>query len=595
MACRIEDYALIGDCQSSALVGKNGSIDWLCLPRFDSDACFAALLGDEENGFWKIAPTSAVASVRRRYRDGTLTLETEFTTDTGTVVIIDFMPISDPTPDLVRIVTCTKGCVNVESELAIRTGYGIDVPWVQHIEGGIRAIQGPDCFRLVAPVPMRGKNYRTYSTFTVREGERVPFVLGWWPSNTEQPPPIDAEEALMDNDAYWLRWSSRCRIAGPYAEPIQRSLLTLKALTYAPTGGIVAAATTSLPESLGGVRNWDYRYCWVRDATFTLYALVSAGYTDEALAFRNWMLRAAAGMPEQLQILYGIAGERRLVEVELRWLRGYENSQPVRIGNAASTQLQLDVYGELMDTWHLSLLSGLVHNADSWGLLRALVRHLEDVWRQPDFGIWEVRGEPRHFTHSKVMCWVAFDRAVQAIEQFGLDGPVDRWRAIRDEIHAWVCREAWDDQLGSFTQFPGSKEPDASLLLMLQVGFLPPTDPRMIGTVDAVERLLTHDGLVHRYVTKASVDGLPRGEGSFLACSFWLADALVLVGRVDDARALFERLVQLCNDVGLLSEEYDPIGKRMLGNFPQALSHVALVNTALYLSRYEGRREEAAQ
>jgi GH15 family glucan-1,4-alpha-glucosidase len=590
MASRIEDYALLGDCQSAALVSADGSIDWLCLPRFDSDACFAALLGDGDNGFWKIAPVSPVRSVRRAYRPGTLTLETEITTDEGTILLVDFMGVGEPTPDLVRIVSGKSGKVPMRMEFVLRPGYGTDVPWVQRITNGIQAISGPDRFRLTttAAALLRGANLRTIAEFEVRVGDRATFVLDWSPSHVTPPPPVDADEALARCDAFWSEWSSRAKVEGPYTEIVKRALLTLKALTYAPTGGIVAAPTTSLPELLGSVRNWDYRFCWVRDATFTLYSLLSAGYTEEARAWRDWLLRAAAGAPSQPQILYGIAGERRLIEVELDWLGGYEASRPVRIGNKASEQLQLDVYGELMDTLHLCGESGLDTNKDAWALQRALVNHLETAWSQPDCGIWEVRGPRRHFTHSKVMCWVAFDRAVKAIEKWGFAGPLARWRRTRDEIHAEICANGFDASLNSFVQYYGSAEPDASLLMMALVGFLPPEDPRIVGTIAAIENVLTKNGLVQRYVPKKHVDGLPEGEGAFLACSFWLADALVLVGRVDDARALFERLIALVNDVGLLSEEYDAAAGRMLGNFPQALSHVALVNTALNLSRAEG-------
>ena len=588
MASRIEDYALLGDCQSAALVGKDGSIDWLCLPRFDSDACFASLLGTEENGFWKIAPCSPVRRVRRAYREGSLTLETELTTDEGTILLVDFMAVGEPAPDLVRIVVGVSGEVPMRMELALRSGYGTTVPWVRAIPGGIRAIAGPDAFRLTTPVPTRGEGMRTIAEFVARPGERVPFVLDWSPSHLEATPPVDAEEAFARCEAFWTEWSSRAQIDGPYASIVKRSLLTLKALTYAPTGGIVAAPTTSLPEWLGSVRNWDYRFCWVRDATFTLYSLLSAGYTDEARAWRDWLLRAAAGAPSQLQILYGIGGERRQVEVELGWLEGYEKSRPVRIGNKASEQVQLDVYGELIDTLHLCAESGLANTDTEWGLQRALVCHLEKVWTNTDSGIWEVRGPPRHFTHSKVMCWVAFDRAVKAIEKWGLEGPLDRWRAVRDEVHADICAKGFDARLNSFVQHYGSTEPDASLLILAMVGFLPPTDPRLVGTVAAVERILMKDGLVQRYVPRPHVDGLPEGEGAFLACSFWLADALVLLGRIDDARTLFHRLIALSNDLGLLAEEYDPASQRMLGNFPQALSHVALVNTAVNLTRAEG-------
>jgi GH15 family glucan-1,4-alpha-glucosidase len=590
MASLIEHYALLGDCQSAALVSLDGSIDWLCLPRFDSDACFAALLGNGDNGFWKIAPTSPVRSVRRAYRPGTLTLETEITTDEGTILLIDFMAVGEPSADLVRFVIGKRGEVPVRMELVLRPGYGNNVPWVQRMTDGLQAISGPDRFRLTttAAALLQGKDLRTLADFHVRAGDRASFVLDWTPSHVAPPAPVDPDEALERCDKFWSEWSSRAKVDGPYGEIVKRSLITLKALTYEPTGGIVAAPTTSLPEWIGSVRNWDYRYCWVRDATLALYSLLSAGYTDEARAWRDWLLRAAAGAPSQLQILYGIAGERRLVEVELEWLGGYEGSKPVRIGNKASSQLQLDVYGELMDTLHLASESGLASDGAAWAVQRALVTHLETAWTQRDCGIWEVRGPERHFTHSKVMCWVAFDRAVKAIEKWGVSGPLGRWRAMRDTIHADICANGFDTSIGSFVQYYGSNEPDAALLMMPMVGFLPPDDPRMIGTVAAVERMLMKDGLVQRYIPKPHVDGLPEGEGAFLACSFWLADALVLLGRTDDARVLFERLVGLANDVGLLSEEYDPVARRMLGNFPQALSHVALVNTALNLSRAEG-------
>jgi GH15 family glucan-1,4-alpha-glucosidase len=588
MASRIEDYALLGDCQSAALVDKGGSIDWLCMPRFDSDACFASLIGSEENGFWRIAPVAPIRSIRRAYREGTLTLETEITTDSGVVVLIDFMAVGDPTPDLVRIVTCVSGEVPMRMELVIRSGYGMTVPWVRRTPGGIVAIAGPDLFRLTTPVALRGEALRTLADFTVVAGQRVPFVFDWSASHLPPPQPVDPEEALARCDAFWLAWTARCKVSGPYEAIVKRSLLTLKALTYAATGGIVAAPTTSLPEAIGNVRNWDYRCCWVRDATFTLYSLLSAGYAEEAQAWRDWLLRAAAGAPSQLQILYGIAGERRLVEVELPWLKGYEGSRPVRIGNKASEQVQLDVYGELMDTLHLATESGIAGNDDAWAFQRALVKHLETAWLQPDSGIWEVRGPARHFTHSKIMCWVAFDRGVKAIEKWGVKGPLEHWRAVRDAIHADICAKAFNPTLNSFVQTYGSTELDASLLLVPLVGFLRPDDPRVLGTIEAVQRYLMKDGLVQRYVPNPNVDGLPQGEGAFLACSFWLADALVLIGRVDEARALFERLVALSSDLGLLSEEYDPLANRMLGNFPQALSHVALVNTALNLCRAEG-------
>jgi GH15 family glucan-1,4-alpha-glucosidase len=590
MASRIEDYALLGDCQSAALVSLSGSIDWLCFPRFDSDACFAALLGTEDNGFWRIAPIAPVRSVRRAYRNGSLTVETEMTTDEGTIVLIDFMAIGDPTPDMVRIVVGVTGEVRMRMELVLRPGYGASVPWVRAVPNGIEAIAGPDRFRLTSTpaAPVHGEGLMTVSEFTVRAGERVPFIFDWSASNLPHVPCVAAEEALSQCDAFWAEWSGRATLDGPYAAVIMRSLITLKALTYAPTGGMVAAPTTSLPEWVGSVRNWDYRFCWVRDATLTLFAMLSAGFTEEARSWRDWLLRAAAGAPSQLQILYGIAGERRLVEVELAWLDGYEGSRPVRIGNKASEQVQLDVYGELMDTLHLCAESGLTNTDADWAFQRALVTHLETAWTKPDSGIWEVRGPQRHFVHSKMMCWLAFDRAVKSIEKWGLEGPLDRWRAVRGAIHEDICTKGFDASLNSFVQYYGGAVLDASLLMMVMVGFLPLDDPRIIGTVAAIERGLMHEGFVQRYVPKPKVDGLPEGEGVFLACSFWLADALVLLGRVDDARDLFERLIGLTNDLGLLSEEYDPVAKRMLGNFPQALSHVALVNTALNLSRAEG-------
>jgi GH15 family glucan-1,4-alpha-glucosidase len=589
MASRIEGYALIGDCRGAALVGVDGSIDWFCLPRFDSDACFASLLGTPENGFWKVAPTSPVTRTRRAYRNNTLSLETELTCNSGTISIIDFMPLQEDGPGLVRIVTGKSGEVRVQSELALRFNLGKTVPWVQRIDGGLQAIAGPDLVRVWSTAPLHGEALRTVSDFVVRAGERVPFVMRWGASyELEYPPPLDAERALEHCDASWHRWSARCDFEGPYIEAVKRSLLTLKALTFTPTGGIVAAPTTSLPEKIGGTRNWDYRFCWVRDATMTLYSLLSAGYNDEAREFRDWLLRACAGAPDQLQIVYGIAGERRLPEVELPWLSGYEGSTPVRSGNAATEQLQLDVFGELADTLYLSHATGLDHTDEGWALECALLRHLETAWREPDHGIWEVRGPRRHFVHSKVMCWVAFDRGVKSIEKWGVAGPIERWRAVRDEIHAEVCERGIDQEHGGFAQYYGSTEPDASLLLMPVVGFLPPEDPRMVRTIMNIEKRLMVDGFVRRYVPHPSIDGLPEGEGAFLACTFWLVDALVLLGRYEEARAHFERLLGLANDVGLLAEEYDPGARRMLGNFPQALSHVALVNSAVNLSRTPG-------
>lgn len=584
MPSRIEDYALIGDCRGAALVSKEGSIDWFCVPRFDSDACFAALVGTEDNGFWRIAPVGRITQVRRAYRDDSLTLETELTTDEGTIVLIDFMPMTSRTPHLVRIVTCTSGRVRMHSEFVLRCNYGLSVPWVQRAEHGITAVAGPDSFRLTTPVELRGENFRTYADFTISEGERIPFVLGFWPSNLKPPRPVDPEESLLQNDEHWKRWSDKGKLGCLYEREVKRSLVTLKALTYAPTGGMVAATTTSLPEQLGGTRNWDYRYCWIRDSAYTISAFITCGYHDEARAFREWVLRAAAGMPSQLQIMYGVAGERRLVESELEWLSGYEGSTPVRVGNAASTQLQLDVYGEILVVWYFAQAAGLAPSGEMWTFHRTLCRHLQDAWKNPDFGIWEIRGQPRHFTHSKVMCWFAFECAVKAAQQWNLPGPVDEWRRTRDEIHAYICEHAWDEELGAFVQYPGTKALDASLLQMVVVNFLPADDPRIVQTVKAIERSLTHHGLVQRYLTRPELDGLPHGEGTFLACSFWLAAALFLTGRADEAHALFQRLLALSNDVGLFSEEYDPVARRMLGNFPQALSHVALVHTAFLLS-----------
>ncbi|MBX3233235.1 MAG: glycoside hydrolase family 15 protein [Labilithrix sp.] len=584
---RIEEYALLGDCRGAALVGIDGSIDWACIPRFDSEACFAALLGSEDNGFWKIAPATPTTAARRSYRDGTLTIETELTCAEGRILLTDFMPVGGDGPGLVRIVSGIEGEVPMCSELALRFNYGKTVPWVTRKDGAVEAVAGPDLVRVWASVPMHGENLRTVADFVVRPGERAHFVLRWSPSYASHPiPTLDPEAALARCDAIWQEWSSRCALDGPHAAIVKRSLITLKALTFAPTGGIVAAATSSLPELIGGVRNWDYRFCWLRDATFTLYALLRAGYLEEARAWRDWLLRAAAGAPDQLQILYGIAGERRLTEVELPWLSGYEGSAPVRVGNLASEQTQLDVYGEVAATLYEARLGGLAAtpNEAGWALERQLLLHLEKAWREPDHGIWEVRGPKRHFVHSKVMCWVAFDRAVKSIERWGFEGPLDRWRAVRDEIHAEVCAQGYNPQTGGFAQYYGANDPDASLLFLPIVGFLPPTDPRIIRTVLDVERRLLSGGFVARYVTRPGVDGLPPGEGAFLACSFWYVDVLTLLGRHEEARAHFDRLMALVNDVGLLAEEYDPAAKRMLGNFPQALSHVALVHSAVNLA-----------
>jgi GH15 family glucan-1,4-alpha-glucosidase len=588
MSSRIEDYALIGDCETAALVSKDGSVDWLCWPRFDSGACFAALLGDANNGRWRIAPAAAEMDanlrVRRRYRHDTLILETEFTTsDGGAVVVIDFMLVREgrASSHLVRLVVGKRGTVAMRTELTVRFGYGGCVPWVTRGEtDDLLAIAGPDMLHLRTAVDLQGEGLETVGDFAVSAGQRVPFVLTYVPSHLPLPEPVDADDALQCTEAFWRSWACTCRSPEQHAEIVTRSLITLKALTYAPTGGIVAAPTTSLPEQLGGPRNWDYRFCWLRDATLTLLALMNTGYYDEARAWRDWLLRAAAGSPAQIQIMYGVAGERWLDERELPWLGGYENSKPVRIGNAAAGQLQLDVFGEVMDALHHGRLGGLQGLAAAWEFQRALLAHLETGWRAPDEGIWEVRGGRQHFTYSKVMAWVAFDRGVKAVEAFGLAGPVDRWRRIRAEIHEEVCRRAFNRDLGAFAQAYDSDLLDASTLLIPQVGFLPPDDARVRGTVEAIERRLLRGGFVLRYDTAASEDGLPPGEGAFLPCSFWLADAYVLIGRPVDADRLFERLVGLCNDVGLLAEEYDTDAGRLVGNFPQAFSHIALVNTA---------------
>ena len=610
MPSRIEDYALIGDCETAALVGLNGSIDWLCWPRFDSDACFAALLGEPKHGRWLLAPSGKPSRISRAYRPGTLILETRFEIDGNIVTLIDFMPLRGKNSDVIRLVRGDRGEVAMRMQLILRFGYGAVVPWVTRLRHGdtiaLCAIAGPDRVALYTPVQMRGEELTTVAEFTVSAGETIPFTLIYGPSHEPLPEPVDPLDALAETEAFWIDWSARCSRALPgagekeflWSEAVMRSLITLKALTHTPTGGLVAAATTSLPEKLGGARNWDYRFCWLRDATLTLLALMNAGYYGEAQAWRDWLLRAAAGSPEQTQIMYGIAGERRLTEWQVDWLPGYENSRPVRIGNAAHGQLQLDVYGEVMDALHQARRGGLPENEAAWEMERALLAHLETVWDRPDQGIWEVRGQPRHFTYSKVMAWVAFDRAVKSQEAFGLEGPVDRWRQLRQRIHADVCTNGYDAELGTFVQAYGGKELDASLLLLPAVGFLAGSDPRVIGTVQAIERDLMRDGLVLRYDSGRTDDGLPGGEGAFLACSFWLADAYVILGRLDDARRLFDRLLALRNDVGLLAEEYDLELSRHLGNVPQAFSHVALVNTAFNLSRaikpVEQRAEQKA-
>ncbi len=588
MPGRIEDYAIIGDLQTAALVGRDGSIDWLCLPRFDSAACFAALLGDRDNGRWRIAPANATHCTSRSYRGDTLVLDTVWETPTGTVKVTDFMPQRDKAPDVVRIVECVSGEVAMQTELVLRFDYGSVVPWMRRMDGHRVAIAGPDSVWLhsTPALPVVGKDMRTHADFTVRAGERVAVVLTWHPSHARHVRKIDPFAALDTCMKDWEAWSARCRYEGPWRDAVLRSLITLKALTYAPSGGIAAAATTSLPEEIGGVRNWDYRYCWLRDAALTLNALLVGGYLDEAHAWRDWLLRAVAGDPADLQIMYGIAGERRLTEYEVPWLTGYQGSAPVRIGNAAAGQLQLDVYGEVMDCLFLARERGLAGESHAWNLQRALMDFLESKWREPDEGLWEVRGPRRHFVHSKVMAWVAADRAVRTLEaEPKLRGDIDRWRAMREQVHAEVCEKGYDAERNTFTQSYGSRELDAATLLIPQVGFLPASDPRVRGTVEAVRDELDHGGFVRRYSPESGgVDGLPGSEGAFLACSFWLADALHATGRTGQAKELFEKLLSLRNDVGLLAEEWDPVAGRQLGNFPQAFSHVGLVNSALTLA-----------
>jgi GH15 family glucan-1,4-alpha-glucosidase len=590
----IEDYAFIGDCTTAALVSREGSIDWLCWPRFDSSACLAALLGSADHGRWKVAPKGA-ASVSRRYSDGTLVLVTRFDLAEGAVELVDFMPMGGVGSHVVRLARGISGSVTMVSELALRFEYGSAVPWVEALEDQtIRAICGPEMVTLRSRVPHRGEDHTTVAEFTVRAGDTIPLVLSYYSSHEKLGPWTDAEEALRQTEAAWRAWSDRCGPAGRLRNVVKHSLVVLKGLTYTATGGIVAAPTTSLPEQPGGVRNWDYRYCWLRDATFTLLALGGAGYADEARAWRDWLLRAVAGSPEQMQIMYGIGGERRLPEWEATWLPGFDMARPVRIGNAAASQLQLDVYGEIVDAMFQARLQGMPPSARSRAIGHVLLDYLESNWNQPDEGIWEVRGPRQHFTHSKVMAWVAFDRAVKAVQQLGIDGPADRWAALRDRIHDEVCRKAFDPDLNSFVQAYGSKALDASLLLMPLVGFLPADDPRITGTLAAIERRLVFDGLVFRYDTGQTEDGLPAGEGAFIACSLWFTDNLILAGRMHEARQMFERVLALRNDVGLLAEEYDPRARRQMGNFPQAFSHVALVNTALNLTRREGPAEERA-
>ncbi len=593
MAARIEDYALIGDCEAAALVDRNGSIDWLCWPDFSSDACFAALLGTEENGYWKIAPATGEFQTTRRYRDHTLILETTFETDGGAVRLIDFMPARGTHSDVFRIVQGIRGKVAMRMALALRFDFGRTIPWVTHIRDGVCAVAGPNLAVLHASIPVHGENLTTVADFTVSRGERVYFSLTYGLSYEDQPRKIDPEKALKFAEQFWRRWSGGLKHKGRNRAAIERSLITLKALTFRPTGGIVAAATTSLPEAIGGVRNWDYRFCWLRDTTFTLLALANGGYFDEALAWQDWLLRALAGSPDQVQIMYGIKGERQLVEWEVGWLQGYESSRPVRVGNAASLQLQIDIYGEVLDCFFHAQHSVDRHTEDDFRVLVQLLNHLEEIWQRPDHGIWEVRGDPQHFTYSKMMAWVAFDRAVLLAEQLEYEAPIEKWKALRDTIHAEICARAFSPRRNSFVQAYGSDQLDAALLLMPLVGFLPPADPRVVGTIEAIERELMRGGLVMRYNTAKVDDGLPPGEGVFLACSFWMVSSLKAIGRVGDARALFQRLLALRNDLGLLSEQYDPERKRLVGNFPQAFSHIALVNAAFDLDDGAGVRKRA--
>jgi GH15 family glucan-1,4-alpha-glucosidase len=592
VALRIEDYGIIGDTHTAALVGRDGSIDWLCLPRFDSQACFAKLLGDDGNGYWRLAPAGQVRATRRRYRGESLVLETEFDTDDGTVRLVDCMPVREEYPEVTRLVEGVRGQVQMRMELVIRFDYGGVMPWVRRIDGLLTAVAGPEAVCLWTPIHTRGEDFTTVADFSVHEGQRVPFALSSYPSNRPPPRPSDAHYIVQETEQYWQKWADTCDYEGGWGEAVGRSLLTLKALTYAPTGGIVAAATTSLPEELGGIRNWDYRYCWLRDATLTLDSLMVAGYIEEAESWRDWLLRAVAGDPADLQIMYGPAGERRLSEYEVGWLGGYEGASPVRIGNAAAEQYQLDVYGEVMDALYLARERAIDPVPAAWDLQLKLMEFLESGWREPDDGIWEMRGPRRHFTHSKVMAWVAMDRAVRSVESFPqVQGPVDKWRALRQEIHDEVCAKGWNADVGAFTQYYGGHELDASVLMMPLVGFLPATDQRVKGTIDAISRQLVVDGLVLRYQADSAshVDGLSGGEGAFLPCSFWLAENLALSGRDEEAHDLFERLLELANDLGLLAEEYDTKAGRLVGNFPQAFSHMSLVSAAQCLSGAHSR------
>jgi GH15 family glucan-1,4-alpha-glucosidase len=593
---RIEDYALIGNTLSAALVSREGSIDWLCLPRFDSSAVFAALLGDESNGQWKIAASDPQARISRAYRPGTAILETRFETDTGGATVIDFMPPpgDDFADEVIRLVRGDLGAIEMSMSVRFRFDYGRLVPWLRARPEGVIAVAGPDAVRLTSHAKLVNEDWATRATFTVRAGEYVPFVLTWYPSHRKPPPVRDSIFLVSYVEHVWRRWMETSTYRGPWREAVERSLITLKLLTFRPTGGIVAAPTTSLPEEIGGERNWDYRYCWIRDATLTLYALLLSGYRDEARDWRQWLLRAAAGSPQDLQIMYGLHGEQRLTEFIVDWLPGFDGSRPVRVGNAAFAQKQLDVYGELMGVLHTARRFGLDGSTEAWDLQKVIVRHLEQVWRDPDEGIWEVRGPPRHFVHSKLMAWLAFDRSIASAEMFGLDGPVEHWRAIREEIRAEVCEHGFHAERNTFVQYYGGENVDAALLFIPLIGFLPPDDPRVLGTVAAIEKELVRDGLVRRYSVMGEVDGLPGSEGAFLACSFWLCDVYRLCGRQAEATALFERLLGLANDLGLLAEEYDPRARRQLGNFPQAFSHVSLINSAYGLARLADAAGERA-
>lgn len=593
MAARIEDYALIGDCETAALVGREGSIDWLCWPDFSSSACFAALLGSDENGYWKIAPAGEGWTTQRRYHEHTLVLETKFETETGAVRLIDFMPVRERNSDVVRIVEGVRGKVDLRMELALRFDYGRTVPWVTAIRDGVRAIAGPALALLHASVPVHGEGLKTVADFTVSRGDREWFTLTYGDSSHGNPRRIDPEQALRDTEKFWKDWIAISRYRGPHRKAVERSLMTLKALTFQISGGVVASVTTSLPECVGGTRNWDYRYCWLRDTTFTLLAMTHAGYFEEATAWQDWLLRAIAGSPDQVQIMYGLKGERAVTEWEAKWLPGYEKSQPVRIGNAAAEQVQLDIYGEMLDTFFHALHGIGRHTHEEFRMLVLLLRHLETIWEEPDSGIWEVRGGTRQFTYSKMMAWVAFDRAILIARKLGCEAPVEQWATLRDEIHEQICRMGFNRKKNSFVQAYGAEELDAALLLMPLVGFLPATDPRVRGTIEAIERELIRDGLVMRYETERVRDGLPPGEGAFLACSFWMVSCLKALGREKDACDLFERVLELRTDLGLLSEEYDVTEKRLVGNFPQAFSHIALVNAAFDLAGKNGFRGRA--